>query len=305
MQNWSSAAEIAAEFGFDKHASDTENLRSEIKKLVAALHPDRNGGSFPSESEKNKFLRAKSAMDFLDRHSQSSMTMIPISQLPAVVSAVAQALALSNPSEANTLQTSYLTDARETISRQFILPKISSGVFATITGLLISFPDKFEKHPLLGPLLEGVLAQKILLILLVYSAFTFALVWYKERVAESHAEYLMSESALEQIFKLLIHTFLEEKNVGRVSFYQILEAVKLVAGQHNNAQFSLLSPFVRTHLDLATIEKAAAIQTQRLVERKVLSKIDVSSLHTWYEISADARTSTSDHSSQRTFYTSL
>ena len=196
MQNWTSSSEIATEFGFEQYASDIESLRTEIKKLVVSLHPDRNGGLFPSEADKTKFLRAKSAMDFLEAHSQSAMAMIPVSQLPAVVSAVAQALALRTPSELNSLQASYLVDARQRISRQFVLPKIGSGVFAAITGFLVAFPDKFEKHPLLGPVLEGSLAQYFLLTLLGYSALAFALVWYKERLAESRAEYLMSESAL-------------------------------------------------------------------------------------------------------------
>lgn len=302
MHTWSSPVEIAAEFGLDQHVSDTETLRSELKKLVASLHPDRNGGSFPSEADKAKFLRAKSAMDFLEVHSQSSMAMIPLSQLPAVVSAVAQALALRSPSEVNTLQASYLVDARERIARHFVLPKVGSGVFAAITGFLVAFPDKFEKHPLLGPLLEGRLAQYFLLTILGYSALAFALVWYKERIAESRAEYLMSESALGRVFELLIHADRQDESPVKVSSHQILAAVMAVTGHHRHALSSPLLLFARTRLDLATIEKAAAIQTQRLVERKVLSKVDVPSLDTWYEISAEARSMTTNHSFQRTAY---
>jgi len=303
MQNWTSSVEIAAAFGLEQYASDTESLRSEVKKLVASLHPDRNGGSFPSEADKTKFLRAKSAMDFLEAHSQSAMAMIPVSQLPAVVSAVAQALALRTPSELPSLQASYLVDARQRISRQFFLPKIGSGVFAAITGFLVAFPDKFEKHLLLGPLLEGRLAQYFLLTLLGYSALAFALVWYKERLAESHAEYLMSEPALGRLFQVLLHTAREDGEGTRVSSSQIFDAVAELAGHHRYAlrPFPFM-PLARPRLDLSTVEKAASIQTQRLVERKVLSKIDMPSLDTWYEVSAEARAMTPNHSFQRTAY---
>lgn len=272
----------------NQYASDTERLRSELKKLVASLHPDRNGGSFLSEDQEAKFLRTKSAMDFLETYSQSSMAMIPVSQLPAVVSAVAQALALQNPNEVTSLQTSYLIDARERIARHSVLPKIGSGVFAAITGFLVGFPDKFAKHPLLGPLLERRWAQAFLLILLGYSAIVFALAWYKERVLESCAEYLMSESALREVFERLIFEVRGSESVTRVSSRQIFNATMRLAYRRSFGPFSPLKLFLGRSLDLATIEKAAAIQTQRLVDRKILSKVDVPSLDTWYEIRPSA-----------------
>lgn len=89
----------------------------------------------------------------------------------------------------------------------------------------------------------------------------------------------------------------------RVSSSQIFDAVTELAGHHRYA----LRPFLfmtlaRPRLDLSTVEKAAAIQTRRLLERKVLSKIDTPSLDTWYEVSAEARAMTPNHSFQRTAY---
>lgn len=34
MQNWTSSVEIAAAFGLEQYASDTESLRSEVKSLL-------------------------------------------------------------------------------------------------------------------------------------------------------------------------------------------------------------------------------------------------------------------------------
>lgn len=303
MHIWTSPDEIAAEFGFEQYASDTDSLRTELKKLVASLHPDRNGGSFASEVDETKFLRAKNAMDFLDAHSQSAMAMIPVAQLPAVVSAVAQALSLRTPGELISLQSSYMVDARQRISRQLFLPKLGSGVFAAITGFLVAFPDKFEKHPLLGPLLQGHSAQYFILALLCYSALAFALIWYKERVAESDAEFLMSESALGELFDMLSQETGESDIVTRVSSRQILDAVAAVAGHNRYTQRpSPLLLLSRSRLDLSTIEKAAAIQTQRLVERRVLSKIDAPSLDTWYEVNTEPGSMKHSHSVHRTAY---
>jgi len=288
MQVWTSPAEIVTEFGIEQHLSDPDSLRTELRKIVTALHPDKNEGAFASDEDKTKFLKAQSAIDFLEIHSRSAMAMIPVSQLPAIVSAFAQALAVRTPGEIQSLQASFLVDAHTRISRKFLLPKIGSGVFAAVTGFLVAFPDKFANNPILGPILQERSTQIILFCLLFYSAIGFAFVWYKEKLAESRAEYLMSESALKHLFEILAGMGKLEGNRKRISSGQILDVVAELAGHSRYRQHQPLSAFIRSRLDLATIEKAASLQTQRLVERKVLSKVETPSIETWYEMHATA-----------------
>lgn len=278
MHVWTSLEQVVADFGIAPNLSDYESVRSELRKITAALHPDKNGGSFASESDKARFLRAQSAIEFLDAVGNPASAMIPVAQLPAIVSAVAQALTVRPQSDVQSLHSAFLSEARSRISRHFLLPKIGSGVFAAITGFLVAFPDKFEKHPYLGPLLQERTTQLFILTLLMYSVVGFAFTWYRERVAESRAEYLMSESAMGRLFEILTQSYHHI-----VSSRQILEAVAQVAGsslQMPPSPFLLLS---RPRLDLQTLEKAASIQTQRLVERRVLAKVEVLSLDAWYK----------------------
>lgn len=288
MTAWKSLADVAGEFGVATGASDPEVLRGELKKIMSSIHPDKNGGQFKTEEDKSRYLRAKEALEFLDVHAQVGSSLIPISQLPVLFGAFSQAFASQSPRESTVLQAAYLTDARSRIARRFVLPKIGSGVFATITGFLVAFSDKFEKNPILGPWLNSTSGQMILLSLIAYSAMFFVLSWYRERQAEAAAEYLLSEAALREIFAAICRSTEPTATPQRVSSQQILEAVEDSGGYRYHR--SPLGPmFFGSRVDLQTIEKATAVQIQRLVERKLLSRVDIPAVDTWYEVSRDAQ----------------
>ena len=283
MASWLSIIDVVNEFGLKAQGADFEAVRDELKKIMSSIHPDKNGGNFSSEEDKSRFLRAQEALRFLEFSVQASSAMIPVSQLPAVISALSQALATPSSSNANALQSNYMPDAKARISRRYTLPKIGSGVFAAATGFLVAFSDKFDKHPLLGPLLNERMSQIFLLTLMMYSGFFFLLSWYKEKQSEANAEYLMSESALGQLFEIISHELTANSEIRRVSSRQILEAVASISGYRRNSGLFTLVIF-GSRVDLQTIENAAAIQTQRLIERKVLTRVDVASIDAWYDV---------------------
>lgn len=292
MTDWKSLADVAGEFGVTTDASDPEVLRSELKKIMSSIHPDKNAGQFKTEEDKSRYLRAKAALEFLDVHTQVGSSLIPISQLPVLFAAFSQAITSQSPRESTVLQTTYLTDARLRIARRFALPKIGSGVFAAITGFLVTFSDKFEKNPILGPLLNSTNSQMVLLSLIAYSGMFFVMSWYRERQAESAAEYLLSESALREIFAAICRSTEPTATPQRVSSQQILEAVEDSGGYryHREYRRSLLGSLLfGSRVDLPTIEKATAVQIQRLVERKLLSRVDIPAVDTWYEVNRDAQ----------------
>ena len=283
MASWLSITDIVNEFGLQAQGADFEAVRDELKKVMSSIHPDKTGGNFSSEDDKSKFLRAQEALRFLELSSQASSAMIPVSQLPAVISALSQALASPSASNANALQSNYMPDARARISRRYTLPKIGSGVFAAVTGFLVAFSDKFDKHPLLGPLLNERTSQMFLLALMTYSGIFFLLSWYREKQSEANAEYLMSESALGHLFEMVTHKLTGSGEIRRISSRQIFEAVERISGYRHNSSFFALA-FLGSRVDLQTIESAAAIQTQRLIERKVLTRVDVASIDAWYDV---------------------
>jgi hypothetical protein len=283
MTTWFSTSNIAEEFGLTAYAKEPEALRNELRKIVSELHPDKNAGNFKTDADKEKFLRAKEALEFLDAEIQNSGALIPIAQLPAVIKAVSEALAVRPSVDTNSLHSTMLAETRSHLSRRFAVPKIGSGVFAAISGFLVTFSDKFEKNAILGPFLNDRVGQMFLLTLMAYSGLFFLMMWYREKRAEARAEYLMSESALRDIFEKVASDARTNTPAGRVSSRQIMEAAQDVAGFFHWSRanpFAFFSPGI----DLATIEKATTLQTQRLVERRLLKRLELPSVDTWYEV---------------------
>src|SRR5262245_11907316 len=122
MQQWHTIADVAKHFGLDAHVTQ-ETLRDELKRRLAQLHPDRNGGEFRSSSEKAEYLQLQSALTFVDDFAQTSTAMVPISQLPAVIEAVTRALTLTQTSPVSTeqIRTTAIQDSRDRISEKFFL----------------------------------------------------------------------------------------------------------------------------------------------------------------------------------------
>lgn len=267
---WNSKSAIATEFGLDLSASD-EELRSELRKIRGPVHPDKNGGVFQSESDEQRYLRATSAIEFLDSPSESAMALIPVTQLPAIVSAIAQAMTVPGQAQLQAMERAYVVDAHARISQQFFLPKVGSGVFAAVIGFLVVFPGNFEKHAILGPLLATPQAQEFMLICLLMSAVGFGVLWLTERRTEAHADYLMSESALMKLYSR-IEPASFQGDVQKISSRNITEELAAMAGTHSRRSSSM-----------SVFEKAAAIQIQRLIERKVLIKLDEPAIDTWYK----------------------
>jgi hypothetical protein len=285
MTDWASIADLAREFGLEEYETDVPALRESLKKVMSDLHPDKNGGSFDSGRDKALFIRTKAALDYLELQSKSGLALVSLSQLPAIVLAVSQALTARPAMDSQTIESNYMADAKARISSRLILPKIGSGVFAAITGFLVAFPDKFEKHLILGPILAERTTQEALLLSMFLGGALFVLAWVRERQAEAQAEYLLSEGFLGDIFEYIIDHARSNVPRGSVSSRQIMNAVRNLAGYRTPWLRLLTSMKVRgLHVDQQTLKRVAAIQTERLVERKLLTRVDLVALDTWYDL---------------------
>lgn len=279
---WNTTDDIARAFDMAP-GTDVGSIRTQLRKCISELHPDRSGGSFRSEADKTKYLEATDAIEQLDAWEQTSQALVPIAHLPAVIAALSDALAPRNAADSLSLHTAAIEDARTRLSRIYAGPKIGSGAFAAVAAFLFGFSDKLSNNPILGPLFSSNAAHLLLLSVAAYSGVFFVMAWIRERQAEARAEYIMSESALDRIFTVMLDLARRNDPPTYVSSDQVKEAVQRVGGVRPGPM-RVMSLGVL--LDLPTIEKAASIQIQRLIERKVLTRIDRRSIQTWYEIHA-------------------
>lgn len=289
LANWISLTDVAEEFDLKHSATDPSLLARDLKAIMTSIHPDKTNGEFESEGHKARFHRAKEAVDFVEARATVGTEMIPISQLPALVQAMSQALVLSRSSSSKELRTDFVTDARAQISQRLFVPRLSSGAFAGASAFLFAFPEKIEKNPIFLPLMKSDVWQGFVLILLAYSILFFILTWYWEKRAEAHVERLMSESATAGLFTSIVDFARPNDGFEKISASQIRGILARDLGYRTGRSRLWWSGLSGLPAGRGTIEKAAAVQIQRLVERKALTKLDLASIDTWYRIDPTAR----------------
>ena len=130
-------------------AKDREGLKEEIKQKLAELHPDKSGGEFRSDDEKQQYLRLSMAKGELDEILYSNSQLVPISVVKDLITVIDDKKQLLNQEKLEEkLKTSiarYINKAK----RKALLPKISSAAIAAIVSFIWFFPNSLKNHPIL------------------------------------------------------------------------------------------------------------------------------------------------------------
>lgn len=281
---------LARELGLGACAGSTEALKSELQKIVLALHPDKSGGEFTSDADKARFMKARRAIELLNSDSTPDAP-----GAATQLAGVPHALTGASPPTASfenefRFQAILLADARNRIARYFAAPKIVSSVLAIGLLVLVLAADVFEGNPLLGPLLGEAAVLIFLGVLGLASATATAALWASERAAVSRAEHLLSESALGELFELARRCARRQGRIGQLSGFDIRRGIDLLADGDGDG--SDRAPrgrrLLRHSLDATTREGITLIQTNRLLARRVIRVVDRPALEVLYEVSPRA-----------------
>jgi len=139
--------ELLAEFNLQVDSNAPANTRGAILSLIASLHPDKTGGSFAGEAQKEKFDRAMKLRDLFDNEMSVSTQMVTIQQVTSLIEAIAKAQALTQvkdqPSEPKVQE-----QFRRSLKRKYAFPKITSALIATLCFTLFTFMGNFKNSPL-------------------------------------------------------------------------------------------------------------------------------------------------------------
>lgn len=285
-------ARLARELGLGAFAHSPEGLKSELQKIVLALHPDKSGGEFTSDADKARFMKARLAIEFLngDRAADVPGAATPLAGAPrALADTTAPATSLENE---HRLQVILLADARHRIARYFAAPKLASSVVATVLLVLVLAADLLEGHPLLGPPLQETAVLIVLAVLGLGSAMAAAALWFCERAAVARAEHLLSASALGQLFEQARRSARRQGRVGQLSAFDIRRGIDALADECGTGRALRGHRLLGRSLDATTRESITLIQTQRLLARRVIRVVERPALEVLYEISPRAMVET-------------
>ena len=274
-----------------RSACSTDALKCELQKIVLALHPDKTGGEFTSDGDKARFMKARRAIDLLN--GDGSVDAGAATQLAGAPRAITDASAPStSPEYEHRMQVRLLAAARDRIARYFAVPKIISSVLATVllvlALVLVLAADQFEGNALLGPLFTEAAVLVLLAVLGLAAATAAAALWVCERAAVSHAEHLLSESALGELFELARLCARRQGRVGQLSGFDIRRGIDLLADGCGVYRAPRGLRLVRRSLDATTREGITLIQTKRLLARRVIRVVERPAIEVLYEVSPRA-----------------
>lgn len=192
---------LARELGLAGYADSAEALKSELQKIVLALHPDKSGGEFRCEADKARFMKARRAIELLDSDAagDSVGAARPIGGAAHALPDLSAPAA--SPEDEHRVQVTLLAAARGRIARDFAAPKITATTVAAALLVLVLAADRFDRNPLLGPLFADAVVLTFMGILGLAAAAAAAVLWACERAAVRRAEHLLSECALGELFE--------------------------------------------------------------------------------------------------------
>jgi hypothetical protein len=151
MEEFHNLEEIKAEFSIENE--DVKEIRKDLIKLLAKVHPTNESGEFDSEQQKDRHFRISQAIDFIDKSSDKSQALVPISIIPELIKLTKDISILSNqPSNEHIPELSTKLEHRieksyENYKSKIIIPKISFTAISGILTLIWLFPTAFSDHP--------------------------------------------------------------------------------------------------------------------------------------------------------------
>jgi hypothetical protein len=141
---WTSTSEMIKDLNLQLDSSDEIAIKSEIRKELSQIHPDKNNGQFNSDSDKERFNKLTLALDFLEEEKKESQALISTNQPTAIVQAITNSLAPTTEERLNRKRDECRSIHKAAVKSRYFFPRLGSGVFAAFCGLLITFAEQLK-----------------------------------------------------------------------------------------------------------------------------------------------------------------
>ncbi len=136
---------------FDLEFISIANLKRELKTKLAKFHPDRNGGSFKSNGDKEIYESLISAYDFV---SSQKTDIVSRDEISALTKAIKDLAVEKNKTKTEEVLAERIDNSIKSYSSIHLLPKISTTAIASVISILWLFPETVSEHQILSSLIE-------------------------------------------------------------------------------------------------------------------------------------------------------
>lgn len=277
--DWNSIDDIIKELKLNSSSDDFEGLKRELRAIMVKLHPDKTEGSFTSKNNEQRYIKASSALEYISGLSKDSQALVPVTALPAIIKAIHEVQLTPVQTQISQLRTEAREENRINVRSSITLPRIGSGVLASICAGLFTFSSSLERHPILS-ILDNFASQLVLLSFAIYAGVFFILTWVMERRQEELVGYLISEDGRYQIFEPLL-------SLCQFSLLDVLRTIRELLRQRQRSGMIIL--FGGRRIQPSILEKIASIHLLELENRGVIHRLDIPSIDPLYKVDENLR----------------
>lgn len=198
--SWDSLTALREEFGISPDVVDRDQLRAELRRQLAALHPDKTGGSFSTAEQESRFHRLSEALTYLDGDLPVPVVLHAMTAKLAVIENHLAALqSLGGRGDRSVMGSDASEGVQKQVAEAYRMPRIGSAAFAAICGAIIAFSKMLDGNPVFGAIGASRAAVIALLSAFIASGAIFVLTWMKERRSAELVQWLLTDDGLASV----------------------------------------------------------------------------------------------------------
>jgi hypothetical protein len=198
-QSWRNVEEVVANFSLRADPSNQEGVLDELRRLLAAKHPDRTGGSFPSADAEDAFHAVSGAIRFVEGVQMSRALVLSkrLADLELALRNQGRELAAHHEQEN---RREILVDSRADLRRAYRAPLLTAATAFCCSSVLLAFIKTLKDIPALSFLLQGS-SRYLLVTIWALSGLMSIMLWLRERLTNRQMNDLLTDEALVSCFR--------------------------------------------------------------------------------------------------------
>ncbi len=278
MENsFSSLDQIRDEFNLEYEESD--KIRVKLREMQSSIHPDRNKGVFPSESDETLFHKISNAIQFIDQTNESG-ALVPISAVTDLTKAVTDLINAQTPKQDSSLS-EQIKGSIESYSSRFKMPKIALSAITVALSAVWLFPKTIQDHPILGKWLDisSNFFQIVWLYVFAITILFWVISWMKEEKQKNFQESLKTEMVQNEIFRDFLNN-IDKKTFTIEDFVEYL--MKKYFRRHSSPFLLILGN--PREISLSMAHTIADVIIKRGLSRQAIKKKSVGNISETYTL---------------------
>ena len=128
-------------------SSDESAVKSELRQKIALIHPDKNNGRFASENDRLRFEELTKALDFLENRNKQTQAITLKDTPSAILQHINGALIPTTEEVLERKKDDCRSAYKRAAKSRYFFPRLKSGFFAGLCGLLLTFAEQLKTHP--------------------------------------------------------------------------------------------------------------------------------------------------------------